>query len=75
MLASCYVFFVAGFETIATTVTFTLYELSLHQEVQDKVREECFMVLGKYDNKLSYDSLSELEYMQQVIDGNYLTDN
>lgn len=71
MVAQSFVFFFAGFETSSTTMTFALFELSQHPEIQEKVREELFSVLKKYDNKICYDSIKELEYMQQVIDGNY----
>lgn len=70
MIAQCFVFFLAGFETSSTTMTFALYEMSVNPEIQDRVREELHRVLKKYDNKICYDSLKELEYMQQVIDGN-----
>lgn len=71
MVAQCFVFFLAGYETSSTTMTFALYELSIHPEIQEKVREELFRVLKKYNNKITYDSLKELEYMQQVVDGKY----
>nr|WCC58068.1 cytochrome P450 [Pharsalia antennata] len=64
LAAQCFVFFLAGFETSSTTATFVLYELATHQ----KVREEIRTVLAKHDNKITYDSLSELTYMRQVID-------
>ncbi|KAJ8913635.1 hypothetical protein NQ315_007352 [Exocentrus adspersus] len=66
--AQCFVFFLAGFETSSTTMTFALYELAVHQDVQEKVRKEIETVLTKHDNQITYDSLSELKYMKQVID-------
>lgn len=67
--AQCFVFFLAGFETSSTTMTFALYELAVHQDIQDKVREEIKSVLAKHNNKISYDSLKEMKYQRQVIDG------
>lgn len=67
--AQCFVFFIAGFETSSTTMTFALYELAQHQDIQDKVRAEIKTVLARHDDQVTYDSLSELKYMQQVIDG------
>lgn len=67
--AQSFVFFLAGFETSSTTMTFALYELAIHPEIQETVREEIHTVLKKYDNKVSYDSLKELNYMGKVIDG------
>lgn len=67
--AQSFVFFLAGFETSSTTMTFALFELAQHQDIQDRVREEIGQVLAKHDEQMTYDSLSELKYMKQVIDG------
>ncbi|KAJ8944238.1 hypothetical protein NQ314_009515 [Rhamnusium bicolor] len=66
--AQCLIFFTAGFETSSTTMSFALYELATHQEMQEKVRKEINTVFAKHDNQMTYDSLSELKYMKQVID-------
>lgn len=67
--AQSLLFFLAGFETSSTTMTFALYELAIHQDIQDKVRKEIEEVLAKYEGRVTYDSLSELKYLTQVIDG------
>lgn len=69
IVAQSYVFFLAGFETSSTTMTFALFELAIHPEIQDRVRKEIQTVLSKHDNQMTYDSLNELKYMGQVIDG------
>nr|WCC58070.1 cytochrome P450 [Pharsalia antennata] len=68
IVAQSYVFFIAGFETSSSAMTFALFELAMHPEIQDKVREEIKTVLAKHDDKITYDSLSELKYMGQVIE-------
>jgi cytochrome P450 family 6 len=65
--AQSFVFFIAGFETSSTTMTFALYELSKHQELQDKVREEVNAVLAKHEGKITYEAIQEMKYMDQVI--------
>jgi cytochrome P450 family 6 len=65
--AQSFVFFIAGFETSSTTMTFALYELSKHQELQDKVRNEVNTVLAKYGGKITYEAIQEMKYMDQVI--------
>lgn len=70
IVAQCFIFFLGGYETSSTTMTFAAYELATHPEMQEKLRLEIHQVLKKYDNQLTYDSLKELEYMNQVIDGN-----
>jgi cytochrome P450 family 6 len=66
--AQSFVFFVAGFETSSTTMTFALYELAKHQDIQDKVRQEIETVLAKHEGKITYESIQEMKYMNRVID-------
>ncbi|CAG9819628.1 unnamed protein product [Phaedon cochleariae] len=68
IVAQSFVFFIAGFETSSTTMTFTLYELAINPDIQEKVRNEIKTVLAKHDNQINYDALNELKYMGQVID-------
>ncbi|XP_044261647.1 probable cytochrome P450 6a23 [Tribolium madens] len=65
--AQCFVFFIAGFETSSTTMTFVLYELSRRQDLQEKLRDEINTVLGKYDGHVTYEAIQEMKYMDQVI--------
>lgn len=75
IVAQCFVFFLAGYETSSTTMSFALYELATHPEYQKKVREEIFQMLKKYNNRVCYDALKEMDYMQQVLDGNVVPHN
>lgn len=72
--AQSFVFFLAGFETSSTTMTFCLYELATNQEIQLKLREEVHAVLEKYNGELSYEGIMEMTYMDKVINGK-LTEN
>jgi hypothetical protein len=69
LAAQAFVFYLGGFETSSTTMTFCLYELSLHQEIQDRVREEIDVVLQKHDGKLTYEGILEMEYLDKVVSG------
>ncbi|XP_011705277.1 PREDICTED: probable cytochrome P450 6a13 [Wasmannia auropunctata] len=64
--AQSYIFFLAGFETSSTTMTYALYEMAQHQDIQDKVCEEIDEVLAKYDD-LTYDAVNEMPYLHKVI--------
>ncbi|XP_049824367.1 probable cytochrome P450 6a14 [Aethina tumida] len=66
--AQCLLFFLAGFETSSTAMTFALFELSQNQELQDKAREEVVRVLAKHKGEITYESISEMHYMDQVLD-------
>jgi cytochrome P450 family 6 len=69
LAAQAFVFFGAGFETSSTTMTFCLYELSLHQDIQERLREEIDVVLKKHDGKITYESIQEMEYLDKVVSG------
>lgn len=67
--AQAFVFFIAGFETSSTAMTYALYELSIHPEIQDRARKEVQAVLKRYGGKLTYDGIQEMKYLGQVVDG------
>ncbi|XP_063926410.1 cytochrome P450 6a2-like [Zophobas morio] len=65
--AQTFVFFLAGFETSALLMTWTLYELAKNLEIQERLRDEICDVLEKFDGKISYQSLQEMKYFDQVM--------
>jgi cytochrome P450 family 6 len=69
LAAQAFLFFLAGFETSSTTMTFCLYELAQNQEVQSKLRDEISSALDENEGKLDYESVMNLKYLQMVIDG------
>ncbi|XP_969948.1 cytochrome P450 6a2 [Tribolium castaneum] len=68
IIAQCFIFFLAGFETSSTTMTFTLYELAKNHQIQDKLRQEIMTILTKYHGEITYDAISEMKYLDQVIE-------
>lgn len=70
--AQCFVFFVAGFETSATTMTFALLELALNLDIQDKLRKEIESVLKKYGNNITYEAVMDMTYLDKVVHGMYV---
>nr|WCC58090.1 cytochrome P450 [Pharsalia antennata] len=68
LVSQVFLFFVAGFDTSSSTMNFTLYELCRNQDVQDRAREEINEVLERHGGRLTYESIGELKYLQQVID-------
>lgn len=69
LAAQAFVFYLAGFETSSTVMTFALYELSVNQDIQEKAREEIRSVLKKYDDKVTYEGVMEMSYLGKVLDG------
>lgn len=69
LAAQAFMFFIAGYESSSTTVTFCLYELSLQPQIQDKLRMEILTVLKKNNGELTYSAILEMEYLDKVIKG------
>ncbi|XP_055696257.1 cytochrome P450 6a9-like [Lutzomyia longipalpis] len=67
LAAQTFLFFIAGFETSSSTMTFALYELAQHQDIQDRAREEVRKVLEKYNGKYTYEACMEMKYVDQII--------
>ncbi|XP_076273990.1 cytochrome P450 6a2-like [Rhynchophorus ferrugineus] len=67
IIAQCFVFFLAGFETSSTAMTFALFCLSQNQTVQQKLRDEINEVLQKHDGNISYEAVKEMKYLDMVV--------
>ncbi|XP_073954723.1 cytochrome P450 6B2-like [Choristoneura fumiferana] len=63
MAAQVFVFFAAGYETSSSATSYTLHELAHHPEYQNKCQEEIDEVLARHGNKLSYEAVKELKYL------------
>lgn len=68
MNGQCLSFFFAGFRTTSHFITFAMYALALHPEVQDKLSEEVEGIF-KEDGSLDYDDLGQLVYLDMVVCG------
>ncbi|XP_026741279.1 cytochrome P450 6B6-like [Trichoplusia ni] len=66
--AQAFVFYVAGYETSATTASYMLYQLALNQDVQDKLIAEIDAVTEANNGEITYESLKEMKYMHKVSD-------
>ncbi|CAH1111480.1 unnamed protein product [Psylliodes chrysocephalus] len=66
MAAQAITFYIAGFETSSTTVSFALFELALHTDIQNRLREEIQLVMKKHNNQITYDGIMEMDYLDMV---------
>lgn len=69
LAAQAFVFFLAGFETSSSTMSFCLYLLAQHIDIQNKLREDIESVLKKHDGELNYESIKAMRYLDQVLSG------
>lgn len=62
--------FLAGFESVSSTLSFCLYQLAFNQHIQDKIRDEMNSKLEQHE-KLNNDFLMDLHYTDMVLAGKY----
>ncbi|XP_026760054.2 cytochrome P450 6B5-like [Galleria mellonella] len=66
--AQSFVFFAAGYETSATTMTFLLYLLAKNPHIQEKLHEEIDKTLENHNGEVTYDTIKDMTYLDKVFD-------
>ncbi|XP_054160060.1 cytochrome P450 3A11-like, partial [Oppia nitens] len=66
ILAQCFVFFIAGYETTASTLAYCFYELALNPQLQDRLYEETQQVFDS-DGNIDYEVLSRLPFTDSLL--------
>ncbi|KAJ8878897.1 hypothetical protein PR048_019500 [Dryococelus australis] len=67
IVAQAFIFIGAGFETSSSVVSFTLYELAMHLDIQDRLREKIRAVIDQHDSVITYDAIAEMTYLDMVV--------
>lgn len=68
LVAQCFLFFLAGFDTSSTLLSFVAYELCANPDIQQKLYEEVEATHRSLDGKkLTYDAVQKMKYMDMVI--------
>lgn len=67
--AQAFIFFLAGFETTSTTISFALFEIAQNETIQRMARQEVRNILEKYEGNICYEAVMEMEYLNMVISG------
>lgn len=69
--AQVFVFFAAGYETSATAVGYSLYEVAMNPEIQQRARQEIFDVLKRHNGEFTYAAMMEMTYIECIINGKF----
>ncbi|XP_033237686.1 probable cytochrome P450 6a14 [Drosophila pseudoobscura] len=70
MAAQPFGFFIAGFETSSSTISYCLYELAQHPDIQSRVREKIETVLQNVEGGgITCDALAQMSILERVLPG------
>lgn len=69
IIGQCFIFFLAGYETSSTAMTFACLELAQNVQIQEKLRNEIVEVLQRHDGKITYDAIMDMPYLDKVVNG------
>nr|ULR85584.1 cytochrome P450 [Spodoptera frugiperda] len=67
LVAQAFLFFVAGFETVSSSMCFIMHELAVHPDVQDRLVQEIREHDAKNGGKFTFDSILNMKYMDMVV--------
>ncbi|KAG1676700.1 Cytochrome P450 3A5 [Nymphon striatum] len=66
VIAQCVLFFLAGYDTTASTLSMVAYNIAIHPECQDKLIKEIDIATEKHGT-LTYDAIGEMPYLKAVL--------
>ncbi|XP_063825325.1 uncharacterized protein LOC135074873 [Ostrinia nubilalis] len=67
LIAQAVLFFIAGFETASTAMSFALHELALNPDVQDKLLAEIKENEAKNGGRFDYKTIQNMVYMDMFV--------
>jgi cytochrome P450 len=67
ILGQAWIFFIAGYETTASTLSFCAYELALNPQIQEKLFNEINEAFDENTSEINYDILSKLPYLDACL--------
>ncbi|XP_054154552.1 cytochrome P450 3A11-like [Oppia nitens] len=68
ILGQCFLFFIAGYETTATTLAFCTYELALNPRLQDRLYDEINGAIHENNGQpIDYEQLASLPFLDSLI--------
>ncbi|XP_037090401.1 probable cytochrome P450 6a13 [Pollicipes pollicipes] len=67
IISQSVLFFIVGYDTTATLLTFAAYCLATSPDVQNAAHREIDDVLQRHDGQLTYDAVAEMTYLDRVL--------
>lgn len=67
--AQSYLFYLAGFDTSSSALTYCLYELVRNPELLLKVQQEIDETLSRHNNEVTYEAIQDMKYLELCILG------
>lgn len=67
--AQTYLFYLAGFDTSSSALSYCLYELVRQPELKQKLQWEIDETLRRHNNEITYDAIQEMEFLEWCILG------
>ncbi|XP_031355403.1 cytochrome P450 9e2-like [Photinus pyralis] len=65
--SQAFIFFMAGYDTTSTVMSFATYELAVNVHIQQKLQREIDATLESCNGKLTYEALMEMAYLEQIV--------
>lgn len=67
IIAQAYAFYFGGFETTSSVLSYITHNIAANPSIQIKLQQEINKVLDEKNGNVTYDTVSQLEYLQAVI--------
>ncbi|CAO1441584.1 unnamed protein product [Diamesa hyperborea] len=68
LAAQCFIFFLAGFDTVSTTMSFAAHELAVNSDIQDKLLQEVIDTNTELNGEpINYEKIQKMKYMDAFI--------
>lgn len=64
-------FYLAGFDTTSSTITYTLFELARKPDLMKRLHDEIDDVLAKHNNAITYESIGDMHFLDLCVRGKF----
>ena len=65
--SQAFIFFIAGFDSSSTLMSFVAHEIAINSDIQEKLQNEIDKILEDTNGKPSYEAINGMKYLNAVI--------